>query len=39
MKKIINVKQAYFGPVEDDGRWSNTFDLTKIPRKGRVITK
>ena len=34
-----NVKQAYFGPVEDDGRWSNTFDLTKIPRKGRVITK
>lgn len=34
-----NVKQAYLGPVEDDGRWSNTFDLTKIPRKGRVITK
>ena len=34
-----NVKQAYFGPVEDDGRYSNTFDLTKIPRKGRVITK
>ena len=34
-----NVKQAYLGPVKDDGRWSNTFDLTKIPRKGRVITK
>ena len=34
-----NVKQAFFGPVEDDGRYSNTFDLTKIPRKGRVITK
>ena len=34
-----NVTQAYFGPVEDDGRWSKTFDLTKIPRKGRVITK
>jgi hypothetical protein len=33
-----NVKQAYFGPIEDEGRYSNTFDLTKIPRKGRVIT-
>ena len=34
-----NVTQAHFGSVDDDGRWSNTFDLTKIPRKGRVITK
>ena len=34
-----NVKQAYFGPVEVDGRYTNTFDLTKIPRKGRVITQ
>ena len=33
-----NVKQAYFGPVEEDGRWSLSFDLTKIPRKGRVVT-
>ncbi|MBQ8487075.1 MAG: M56 family metallopeptidase [Prevotella sp.] len=34
-----NVREAYFGPVEEDGRYSNTFDLTQIPRKGRVITK
>ena len=33
------VKQAYFGPVEEDGRYSNSFDVNKIPRKGRVITK
>ena len=34
-----NVTHAHFGSIDDDGRWSNTFDLTKIPRKGRVITK
>ena len=34
-----NVRQAYFGPVKDDVRWSNTFDLTTIPCKGRIITK
>lgn len=34
-----NVKQAYFGPVEEDGRYSNSFDVNKIPHKGRVITK
>ncbi|MBQ8157670.1 MAG: M56 family metallopeptidase [Prevotella sp.] len=34
-----NVKEAYFGPVKDEGRYSNTFDVNKIPRKGRVITK
>jgi beta-lactamase regulating signal transducer with metallopeptidase domain len=34
-----NVKQAYFGSVKDDGKYSFTFDLTEIPLKGRVITK
>ncbi len=34
-----NVNQAHFGSVEDDGRYSNTFDLNAIPRKGRVIIK
>ena len=33
------VKLAYFGPVEEDGRYSNSFDVNKIPHKGRVITK
>ena len=32
-----NVKQAHFGPVEEDGQYSNSFDVNKIPRKGRVI--
>ena len=34
-----NAKEAHFGYVKSDGQASNTFDLTKIPRKGRVITK
>lgn len=33
-----HVKEAHFGAIEGDGRYSNTFDLNKIPRKGRVIT-
>ena len=34
-----NVRQAHFGHVEKDGRYSQTFNLNEIPRKGRVITK
>lgn len=30
---------AYFGKVNDNGRYSMTFELNAIPRKGRVITK
>ena len=33
-----NVKEAHIGSVKWDGRYSNTFDLNEIPRKGRVIT-
>ena len=32
------VQKAHFGDVDHDDAYSNTFDLNKIPRKGRVIT-
>lgn len=33
-----NMNEAYFGSIEDDGRYSTTFELDQLPRKGRVIT-
>ncbi len=30
---------AYFGQVNDNGRYTTTFELNAIPSKGRVITK
>lgn len=32
------VNKAHFGSVEHDGRYSNTFILNELPRKGRIIT-
>lgn len=33
------VKEAHFGSIENDGRYSNTFKVNELPRKGRVITQ
>ena len=33
------VKEVYIGRAADDGRYTRTFNLNNIPRKGRVITK